>query len=105
LFPHTSWLSKEVWGTPFGSWGFSSTRFRRFDVLDNFVLIIMRSNIVTSQTLNFFPKNGWIVLLWGNLVDVKQLDVPYGLGFMMKSIAMHNNELFMETLCLANYDN
>jgi hypothetical protein len=65
----------------------------------------MRSNTVTSQTLIFFPKNEWIILFWGNSVDVKQLDVPFGLRFMMKSIPMHNNELFMETICLENYDN
>jgi hypothetical protein len=40
---------------------------------------------------------------FGDSVDVKQLDVPSELGFMMKSIPMHNNELFMETLCLKNY--
>jgi hypothetical protein len=74
-------------------------------LFDNFVSFIMRSNTVTSQTLIFFPKNGWIILLWGNLVDVKQPDAPFGLGFMMKSIPMHNNELFMETLCFENYDN
>ncbi len=65
-----------VWGTPFGSRGFPSTRFKRFDVFDNFVSIIMKSNTITSQTLIFFPKNGWIILLWGNSMDVKQLDVP-----------------------------
>jgi hypothetical protein len=79
--------------------------FRRFDAFDNFVSIIMRTKIITSQTLIFFPKNGWIIFFWGNSVDVKQLDSPSCLGSMMKSIPMHNNELFMETLCLENYDN
>jgi hypothetical protein len=82
-----------------------STRFRIFDVFVNFVSVIMRSNTITSQTLFFFPKNGWIILPWGNSVDVKQLDVPSRLGFMMKSIPTHNTKLFMETLCFENCDN
>ncbi len=38
-------------------------------------------------------------------MDVKQLDAPSKLGFMTRSIPMHNNEMFMETLCFENYDN
>ncbi len=35
----------------------------------------------------------------------QQLDVPSKLGFMMKTILTHNNELFMETFCIENCDN
>ncbi len=63
-----------------------SMGFITFVVAINFVSIMMTSNVITSQTLIFFPKIRWINFFQGNSVDVKQPDVPSELAFMMKSI-------------------
>jgi hypothetical protein len=45
-----------------GANSFYPQGLKRFYVAVNFVLIIMKSNVVISQILIFFPKNGWIIL-------------------------------------------
>jgi hypothetical protein len=54
-----------------------SIGFRKFDVVVNFVSVIMKSKVVISQTLILFSKNRWIFFL-----NVKQSNAPFDLGFM-----------------------
>lgn len=71
-----------------------SIGFKKFDVV-NFVLVIMRSNIVISQTLILFPKMDGYFFFKGN-------------HWMSNNRMCHLSRFydhFMETLCFENNDN
>jgi hypothetical protein len=57
--------------------------------------------ILSFNRLKIFPKNGWIMSFGGTRwMSTSECT----LGFVMKTILTCNNELFMETICIKNYN-